>query len=363
MRQEEARGPADGCWSVERATAWWESQPWRVGCNFIPSTAVNQLEMWQAESFDPETLERELGWAADLGLNLVRVYLHDLAWEQDAQGFRERIDRFLEMAWRRRIATMLVLFDDVWSPHPRPGPQPEPHPGRHNSRWLESPGLPVLERYAEDEGERRRLERYVSGVIGAFGGDPRVWVWDLYNEPGGYPAPFAEPVGAHCLPLLRDVFAWARTAAPDQPLTSGLFWTPLHPADPEIQETQLSGSDVVSFHHYGPPDDLLRLIGELRERTPRPLLCTEYLARQLKSRFETHLPIFREQRIGAVHWGLVAGRTQTIYPWWSWRDETPQPEPEVWFHDVLRPDGTPFDPEETRLLRAMRRQERGAEHG
>jgi hypothetical protein len=338
-------------WSIEQARAWWDQQPWPVGCNFIPSTAVNQLEMWQAESFDRETLERELGWAGDLGFNVVRVYLHDLVWGQDRDGLIERVDAFLGLADRNKIRAAFVIFDDVWSPDPRPGPQPEPHPGRHNSRWVQSPGLPALTAYAEKPELRERLEAYVKGLIGAFASDERILIWDLYNEPGGYPSPLAEPVGKACLPLLRDVFDWARSLGPTQPLTSGLWWSPVHPVDPAIGETQLSRSDVVSFHHYGDASELERICLDLDSRTSRPLLCTEYLARDLKSRFETHLPIFRDRKVGAIHWGLVSGKTQTIYPWWSWFDEQPKPEPQVWFHDILRADGTPFDASEVQFLR------------
>jgi hypothetical protein len=345
----------DPRWPLERVRRWWRDRPWPVGCNFIPSTAVNQLEMWQAGTFDPETLDRELGWAAGLGLNLVRVYLHDLAWDVDPEGLVSRVERFLGIAAGHGIDTLLVLFDDVWFPEPRPGPQPEPHPGRHNSRWVASPGLPVLERYADDPDVRERLEGYVTGVIAALGRDPRVFGWDLYNEPGGHPSPLSDPVGTRCLPLLRDVFRWARAAAPEQPLTSGLWWG-IRPVDPAIHEVQLAGSDLVSFHHYGPPDDLVRVIDALRRRSERPLICTEYLARPLHSRFETHLPIFRERDVGAVHWGLVAGRTQTIFPWWSWMKDRPADavrEPSEWFHDVLRADGTPFDEAEARFLREL----------
>jgi hypothetical protein len=307
--------------------------------------------MWQAESFDRETLDRELGWAGDLGFNVVRVYLHDLVWGQDRDGLLERVDAFLELAGRNGIRTVFVIFDDVWNPDPRPGPQPEPHPGRHNSRWVQSPGLPALTAYAEKRELRERLEDYVKGVIGAFASDERILIWDLYNEPGGYPSPLAEPVGKACLPLLRDVFDWARSVGPTQPLTSGLWWSPVHPVDPAIGETQLSRSDVVSFHHYGDAGELEQICLDLAARTSRPLLCTEYLARDLKSRFETHLPIFRDRKVGAIHWGLVSGKTQTIYPWWSWFDEQPKPEPQVWFHDVLRADGTPFEASEVRFLR------------
>ncbi len=324
-----------------------------MGCNFIPSTAVNQLEMWQAASFDEATIGRELEWAAGLGFNIVRVYLHDLLWQQDPRGFLQRIDSFLSAADRNGIGTAFVLFDDVWSTTPQLGPQPKPYPGRHNSGWVQSPGLAVLTAYRAESAIPERLEGYVRGVISQFARDERVLIWDLYNEPGGYPSPRSEPVAEACLPLLDDAFAWARAVSPCQPLTSGLWSNPIQPVPPAIEELQLERSDVISFHHYGDVDDLVQLCERLGSKTDRPLLCTEYLARDLKSRFDTHLPIFREKHIGAISWGLVSGKTQTVYPWWSWLDETPKPEPEVWFHDVLRADGTPFDEAEVAFLRRL----------
>lgn len=338
-------------WTAERANDWWSLQPWLVGCNFIPSTAINQLEMWQESSFDEPSIRRELGWAAELGFNLCRVYLHDLLWDQDSEGFLGRVDSFLEIAHQNEIGVMFVLFDDVWCPEPKLGRQPEPHPGRHNSGWVQSPGLSALHAYPEDPAIAERLERYVRGIVTAFAQDPRVLIWDVYNEPGGYPSPLSDPVGKACFPLLRDAFDWVRDASPEQPLTSGLWSVPNAPAPPEIEALQLERSDIVSFHHYGPADTLQTLCTRLESLTDRPLLCSEYLARNLESRFETHLPIFRERGIGAINWGLVSGKTQTAFPWWTWFDEKPKPEPEVWFHDILRADGTPFDAEEVDFLR------------
>jgi hypothetical protein len=349
---------AVGRWSSERAQRWWAEQPWPVGCNFVPSTAGNQLEMWQAESFDPITIGRELGFAADLGLNAVRVYLHDLVWQEDRPGLLARVEAFLGLAAAHGLRTLLVLFDDVWAPDPKPGRQPDPYPGRHNSTWVKSPGVPALLAYEADAGLRARLEAYVTGVVAAFGRDARVLGWDLYNEPGGN-TPFGKPVGTLSLPLLRDAFRWARAAEPEQPLTSGLWWNTLAPVEREIHALQLEESDVVSFHHYGSARELETLIDGLWRLTGRPLLCTEYLARPLGSRFETHLPIFDARGVGAFHWGLVAGRSQTLYPWWSWLDETPKPEPTPWFHDVLRPDGTPFDAEEVAFVRCLLEERRG----
>lgn len=321
---------------------------WTVGCNFTPSTAVNQLEHWQAETFDVATIDRELGWAAGLGMNTVRVYLHDLL--VGDTGFLDRVERHLEIAARHDILTLFVLFDDCWNDGARLGPQPSPIPARHNSRSLQSPGIAVLNDYAT---HRTRLENYVRTVVTAFANDTRILGWDLYNEPGGMNSTTRAPVGAICLPLLEDAFTWARAASPSQPLTSGVFQLRDHEADPRIRATQLAHSDIVSFHHYGPAEQLERIIVGLKAETDRPLLCTEYLARPLDSRFQSHLPVFKVHGVGAINWGLVSGKMQTIYPWSSWFEREPQPEPEVWFHDVLRADGTPFDPAEADFLRTI----------
>ena len=104
---------ADQPWTTARANQWYSQQPWLVGSNFIPSTAINQLEMWQAASFDLPTIDRELGWAESLGMNTMRVFLHDLLWQQDSAGFLKRMDQFLAVADKHHIRIMFVLFDSV----------------------------------------------------------------------------------------------------------------------------------------------------------------------------------------------------------------------------------------------------------
>src|SRR5687767_15506807 len=97
-----------GRWPAQQANAWYAKQPWLVGANFGPSTAINQLEMFQADTFDLETIDRELGWAKDLGFTSMRVFLHHLLWEQDSEGFLERLDQFLEVAEKHEIGVMIV---------------------------------------------------------------------------------------------------------------------------------------------------------------------------------------------------------------------------------------------------------------
>jgi hypothetical protein len=350
-----ARRRADRRWPSARANAWLAERGWRVGCNFVPSSAASQLEMWQEATFDPEGIERELGWAAELGFTSVRVFLHDLLWEHDRAGFLARVERFLAAARERGIGTLLVLFDGVWDPHPRWGPQPEPRPGVHNSRWVQSPGAAML----GDPSRHEELRGYVQGLLDRFRDDPRIDGWDLFNEPDNPNPAYAQQEiadkGQQALALLRKAFAWAREVDPAQPLTAGVWrgrW-----GDPdalsEIDRCCLDHSDVVSFHHYGELEALQHRVEALR-RYERPILCTEWLARALGSRFDPHLVWLKEAGVGAYCWGLVAGRTQTQYGWDSWVKPYGA-DPETWHHEILHPDGTPYDARETELIRSLTR--------
>lgn len=344
---------ARGQWTPEQAQEWWDRQLWPVGCNYIPSTAINQLEMWQANSFDEAVNDRELGWAAGLGFNTVRVYLHDLLWAQDANGFLGRIDRFLAIAWRHGIRPMFVLFDGVWDPHPKPGQQPAPRPHLHNSGWVQSPGAEIL----GDAARHGEMAGYIRGVIGHFRDDERVLAWDIFNEPDNpnpaYGKQELPDKAEKALALLRMSYSWAREAGPSQPITSGV-WRPewvFSGALSEMDRFQLTESDVVSFHLYAGAALLEPRLAEL-EAYGRPVLLTEYLARPFGSTFEAVLPLLKEHKTGAYCWGLVSGKTQTIYPWDSWAKPMDR-EPEVWFHDVLRADGTPYEAAEVEFLRRI----------
>ncbi len=343
-----------GRWSSERANNWQHEQGWLVGCNFIPSTAINQLEMWQADTFDLATCDRELGWAQSLGFNSVRVYLHNLLWAQDPTGFLDCIDKFLAVAEQHKIGVMLVLFDSCWDPYPKLGTQRAPKPHVHNSGWVQSPGADVL----KDPAKHASLRAYVVGVVGRFRDDPRVQVWDVWNEPDN---PNTRAYG-HCelknkaeavLPLLKQAFAWARRAKPTQPLTSGVWigtW-----ADPDrlspTERVQLDRSDVISFHNYSQLDSLKECVRNLR-RYHRPLLCTEYMSRGNGSMFDPNLGYLKQQGVAAYNWGLVDGKSQTIYPWDSWTKQYTA-EPPLWFHDIFRRDGMPYRPAEVKYIRGL----------
>ena len=342
-------------WTEQRANDWYSRQPWFVGSNYIPATAINQLEMWQADTFDPQRIDLELGWAQSIGLNTMRVFLHDLLWQQDAPGFRKRIDTFHTIADKHHIRILFVLFDSCWDPYPHLGKQREPRPGVHNSGWMQSPGANAL----KDPAQLPRLEAYVKSVVGAFANDPRILGWDVWNEPGGTNEGSYENQE---LPNKRDLvramlpkaFAWAREAGASQPLTSGLWdgdWASPEKMDP-IQKIQLEQSDVLSFHNYSKPDDFLKHVEEL-QKFHRPILCTEYMARPEGSTFEGILPIAKKYKIAAINWGLVAGKTQTWLSWDSWQKPYTDRQPAQWFHEIFRTDGTPYRQEEVDFIRQI----------
>lgn len=322
-------------WSAEQTWTWYRERARVYGFNFLPSTAINSTEMWQAETFDSVTIDRELGWAETIGLNSCRVFVQYLVWSQDPDGKKARMHEFLNLAERHGLSTMFVLFDDCAFSGKQPylGAQDDPIPGVHNSGWTPSPGFERV----TDRSQWPRIESYVQDLVSRFADDERVIAWDLYNEPGN------SGMKDKSVPLVEESFVWARTAGPSQPLTVGAWRIPLT----EVERVSLECSDIVSFHAYSDLAATEARIAEL-ETQGRPLLCTEWMSRVLDSRFQTHLPLFDEHQVGWYMWGLANGRTQTHIPWGS---EPGSPEPEEWQHDILLSDGSYYDEKEIQLIR------------
>jgi len=326
-------------WTSDNAWKWYRNQPWIVGFNFVPSTAANTTEFWAAETFDENTIDRELGWGAGLGFNSCRVFVQYLVWKHDPEGLKQRIEKFLSLATKRGLSTTLVLFDDCTfgdPPQTEPflGKQRDPIPGMILPSWTPSPGLEAV----SDRNAWPDLEKYIRDIVSTFARDPRVLMWDLYNEPGN------SGMGNRSLPLVEATFAWARAVNPSQPLTIGSWGAPA-----EISRRQIELSDVVSFHFYGGRDGLRRQISDLKGHL-RPVINTEWMARPMGSNWETDLPVFKKEAVGGYSWGLVNGRTQCQFAWYHKRGT---PEPEVWFHDLFHPDGRPYDAAEHAAIRRI----------
>jgi hypothetical protein len=326
---------ATGVWPAEKANAWYAQHKWINGANFSPSTAINQLEMWQADTFDPETIDRELGYAEGIGFNAMRVFLHSVAWKEDPKGFKSRMNKYLAIADKHQIQTIFVFFDDCWNPNARPGKQPEPKPGIHNSGWMQDPGRPLAK-----PSDFLALKTYVDDILTSFKHDKRILLWDLYNEPGNGDK---NKISSRLLP---KVFAWAHAANPDQPVSSGMWNWNLE----TLNKIQIQNSDVITYHCYDSPELHERVV-KLLKLNSRPVICTEYMARPRNSTFENTMPMLKKENVGAINWGFVSGKTNTIYAW-----DTPMPdgaEPKVWFHDIFRKDGKPFKQEEVDLIKQL----------
>lgn len=327
---------ADKVWSAAKANQWYSQHRWLAGANFIPSTAINQLEMWQADTFDPKTIDRELGYAEGIGFNTVRVFLHSVAYAQDPKGFKSRVNEFLNIASKHHIQPLFVFFDDCWNNDPKPGKQPAVKVGVHNSGWMQDPGVPAL----KDPKEMGRLEHYVKDILTTFAHDKRILLWDLFNEPGNSGKKDSS------MPLLVNVFNWAHEVRPDQPVSAGLWnWT-----FEKLNTYQALNSDVITYHNYdevGPHERVIQLL----KTHGKPLICTEYMARPRNSTFGTVMPMLKKEHVGAINWGFVMGKTNTIYAW-----DTPMPggeEPKLWFHDIFRKDGTPYKADEVELIKKL----------
>jgi len=341
-------------WTKEKANEWYSKQDWLVGANFMPSNAINQLEMWQESTFDTITIDRELGWAESLGMNTTRVFLHDLLHQQDSIGLYSRMNIFLRIADRHHIKPMFVLFDSCWDPFPKLGLQRDPKPFVHNSGWVQSPGYHAL----KDTMQFLRLERYVKGVVSKFANDERIISWDVWNEPDNTTGPSYEKVDlpnkvSYVYPLLKKAFAWTRLANPSQPITSGIWvgdWTKAEKIKP-IETLQIEQSDIISFHNYDDAQEFEKRI-KLLQRYGKPLLCTEYMARPNGSTFKGFLPIAKKHKVAMYNWGFVEGKSQTIFPWDSWTKQYSS-EPTVWFHDIFRTNGTPYKQEEVELIKEL----------
>lgn len=325
-------------WSSQRANEWFANEKWPVGTNFTPSTAINTIEMWDAETYDSVTIDKELGWIKEMGFNTQRVNFHYLVWARNPETFKQRLANFLDICEKHGQKTMLVFYDDCWNKNPSLGKQPEPIPGVHNSGWVQCPGGVVQN---GDTALWLVLEAFQKDIMYRFRDDKRILCWDLYNEPGN-----SDYINKS-LPLLKKSFEWAREINPSQPITSGL-WN-YSEAFKDLNDFCTSNSDIISFHHYDNAAGLEDLIAKLKVYD-RPMICSEYMARGRDSKFESHLPIFKKDKIGAINWGFVSGKTQTIYPWGS---PVNAPEPALWHHDILRKDGTPFDSLEVKFIKEI----------
>lgn len=322
-------------WSEKKIWSWYNKQPWFCGFNYIPGYAINYTAMWDKTSFDPVAIDKELTLAEGLGLNCIRSVLQFAVYEDDPAYFLQTLDTFLGICDKHSIKFMPALFDDCMfgiEHDPRIGKQPEPLDGWYAWAWSPSPGHSMV----IDSTTHPRIEKYVKAVMGRFKNDPRIFIWDLYNEPtnGG--------LGTTSLPLLEKVVRWAREVNPSQPVTIDV-WN----RNKRLNDIAIPASDIISFHNYGIKADLVKQIAELKQYN-RPVINTEWMNRAAGSIIPDNLPVFYDEKIGCMLWGLVNGKTQTNLPWGH---RPGDPVPTVWQHDLYHGNFDPYDANELSILK------------
>lgn len=328
-------------WSEEKANAWWAEQEWPVGCNYVPSYAINQFEFWQPETFDLEAIDKELALAESIGFNTLRIYLHEILWEADRDGFKDRINQFMDVAAKHGQKLIITFFTNGGTyDNPHLGKQPNSVPGVHGPGWIQAPGAEKL----NDPSTWPALKEYVQDIIRTYKDSEHVLYWCLYNEPEN------TRLGCECLPFMKELFTWAREVNPSQPLSSPIWIRPGQKGTTtkmDIVSWLCENCDIITFHAYY--DKELKTYISMLERLGRPMVCQEYMGRP-NSTFEYSLPILKEKKIGAINWGLVRGKCNFYMPWGS---KPGEPMPEVWFHDIFNPDGTPYSQEEIDFIKSL----------
>ena len=323
-------------WTLERAQAWGKANPWYCGFNQIPANAINDVDIWQKGGFSPEVLRKEFKLASDLGFNCVRIFLQYKVYEDDPVWFLRAFERYLQLADEAKLKVMPVLFDDCkFGPatDPELGKQTEPLPGWGMWGWVPSPGHTMV----ADSRTHGRLEEYVKSVILHHKDDPRIFVWDLYNEPTFAMGRFSR----HSLALVKKCFKWAREINPSQPLTV-CRWN----NDKGVNDIVLNESDIITFHCYQSADGTRKVLKDMVQ-LGRPVICTEWLYRPNGCDIPNILPIYKETGVGSMIWGLVNGKSQTHLPNGVYTPNFKGP----WKHDLYRPDHTPYDVKDLEIIK------------
>jgi len=357
-------------WSKEKAWEWYNARPWITGCNFIPSN-TRRIELWQNynhEAIMPQ-VRKEVELAASLGFNSFRMGLPFFVWQHEHDGFMEKLEELLTLFDEFGITLMPIFFGDCLIPKskykdPVLGPQPEPVPGFFG-------GNPVTPfDAAPDKDEKTivednigwapfdeveiwpEIERFVKEIGSKYKDDHRIIIWNVWNEPGN------SNRLSKSAPLMTKVFQWLRECDVTQPLTADVWgagadhpygWLNNPKIYAEIEDLAIELSDVISFHFYGDYSHLKQYIEFLKQYN-MPLLNTEWLHRPFRSLIQTHLPVFKKEKIGSYFFGFVNGKSQFNYVWTFIKD-LPDIDTRLWMHDIFHSDFTPYDPEEIEVIK------------
>ena len=349
-------------WSKEKAWEFWNSNPWMVGCNYVPALTPG-LSIWQSDTIEEilPSVEKELELMKEIGFNTVRMWLDFNLWHHERDEYLDRVDRVLGILSSYGIRLMPVIFNDCVSfgkpkditIHKPVGKQ-KWDKGYHGGHKDSPHVVPTEQPYGwirwDEEDQRPICEQYIRDLVKRFKDDERIIMWDLWNEPGN------SKRGDMSIPYLKRVFEIAREENASQPLTVGVWcYPPNYGVDESveltpIQRLALDLSDIITFHNYSSIDEVKACVKAL-EKEGRPMANTEWLHRILGNTILEQLPLYYEKKIGSVHWGLVAGHGQFYLPWEWLKAARPELDYTLWQHDIFNEDFTPYDEKEIELFK------------
>jgi len=350
---------APGQWTEEQAWNWYREQPWIRGWCGYPSTCVNRIAMWQAYGHE-ETARRidaEFGIAEELGFNAVRAVIQFEVWYYEHDSFMRNFEEYLTLAAKHGIRVMVCLGNDCTVPKSRfkpvafgeqkidwgfhSGIRQGPHTGDYKE-----PGFMLL----DDPAFENSYYEMVAELGETYGQDDRIQIWDVWNEPGN------SNRGNMSAKAMVKFFEILREKKVKQPLTADAWrmQTSVSQAA-EIERLAMDLSDVITFHYYGPYENMVLIIESLRESYNRPLINNEWLNRLNGNDYAEIFPLFYLERIGSYSWGLMQGYSQTFEPWGGYFTNPAFMEGKLdltkWQHDLYRFNGYPYDPKEIKLIR------------
>ncbi|MBR1588544.1 MAG: cellulase family glycosylhydrolase [Kiritimatiellae bacterium] len=369
-------GGRAGPWTKEKAWTWHCAQPWMRGCNYMPASAAGFDDMWQEHGSEArfKAMDRELALAEKTGFNVMRFLVSPGAWMAEHDGFMARFERSLALLGKHKMRAIVVLGNDCsvpkerWKPF-KSGPQDVDWGCHGGKKAPEHGSMPDAVGYTilDDPELNPKFYAMCEELVAKYRSDPRIAFWNLWNEPGN------NNRGRLTLPHLRKLFELCWRIDPIQPLAADV-WCDRYgmgfPSGENVQPAradreaaqQLAGelSDIVSYHCYEPYDRQVTLIRDLRRFYGRPLVNTEWLARTSGCNVADCYPLFYVARVGAVNWGLVAGRFQAYEPregMWKEieRGGGKRYDMTKWFHDLYRPSHRPYDPREIDLIKRFNR--------
>ena len=347
-------------WSEKKAWEWYNSHPWIRGCNYMSADSVNRIDQWQGLHFKErlKTTEKELGVMRDLGFNSVRIILEFVVWEKEHDSFLERFEEYISLLDKYGISAMVVLANDCMPPKTELWKMPDIgeqeydwgyHGGRRHSQHGRH-NSPAPHYYFDDPVLTEKYFDMVKEIVTLYKDDPRILMWDLFNEPGN-----SNRSGITIEPLKRMVKE-VRAINPSQPLTIAAW---CRDANYEFSMPEdifaIENSDIITYHNYGTYEEHIRIIKYLKQFN-RPLINTEWLARCTGNTVFDNFPLFYLENIGCYNWGFVAGKYQTYEPYeahWQWYNDDKNAPIDFtkWFHDLYRPSLRPYDPRETELIK------------